>query len=98
MYRGVLMGFGGIARSGHLPAFLHDPAVSRRLEIVAIVDDAPAAPTSFQGIPLFSSPAQLTDVGPVDFVDICTPTSSHLGLTLWALARAITCCVRSRWR
>ena len=87
MYRGVLMGFGGIARSGHLPAFLHDPAVSRRLEIVAIVDAAPAAPTSFQGIPLFSSPAQLTDVGPVDFVDICTPTSSHLGLTLWALAQ-----------
>jgi predicted dehydrogenase len=87
MYRGVLMGFGGIARSGHLPAFLHDPAVSRRLEIVAIVDDAPAAPASFQGIPLFASPAQLADLGPVDFVDICTPTSSHLGLTLWALAQ-----------
>lgn len=87
MYRGVLMGFGGIARSGHLPAFLEDPEVSRRLRIVAIVDDAPSAPSSFQGIPLFASPAQLADLGPLDFVDICTPTSSHLGLSLWALAQ-----------
>ena len=89
MYRGVLMGFGGIARSGHLPAFLDDPDVSRRLRIVAIVEDAASAPSSFQGIPLLPRPEQLADLGggPIDFIDICTPTSSHLGLSLWGLAQ-----------
>ncbi len=89
MYRGVLMGLGGIARSGHLPAFLHDPEVSSRLRIVAIVDEAATAPASFHGIPLLSSREQLSDLdeGPLDFVDICTPTSSHLALSLWGLSQ-----------
>ena len=88
MYRGVLIGLGGIARAGHLPAFRADPRVASRLEIVAIVDDAYAGSgtTSYQGIPLLSSPAQLADFGPIDFADICTPTASHLELSLWALS------------
>ena len=89
IYRGVLLGLGGIARSGHLPAFQADPGLAKRLRIVAIVDDAPSAPSSFQGIPLFSRPEQLADLGdaPLDFVDICTPTSSHLELSLWGLSQ-----------
>ncbi len=89
VYRGVLVGLGGIARSGHLPAFQSDPKVASRLRIVGIMDDAPTAPTSFQGIPLLSRPEQLADLGggPLDFVDICTPTSSHLTLSLWALSQ-----------
>src|SRR5258705_7676731 len=89
MYRGVLMGLGGIARSGHLRAFLHDPEVSSRLRIVAIVDEAATAPASFHGIPLLSSREQLSDLdeGPLDFIDICTPTSSHLELSLWGLSQ-----------
>src|SRR2546427_2200891 len=87
VYRGVLLGLGGIARSGHLPAFQADPKVASRLRIVGIVDDAPHAPASFAGIPLLSRPDQLADLGPVDFVDICTPTSSHLELSLWALSQ-----------
>ena len=89
MYRGVLMGLGGIAKSGHLPAFLHDAEVSSRLRIVAIVDEAASAPASFHGIPLLSRPEQLADLdeGPLDFVDICTPTSSHLALSLWGLSQ-----------
>src|SRR6266571_2652379 len=78
VYRGVLVGLGGIARSGHLPAFQADPTVASRLKIVGIVDDAPNAPSTFDGIPLLSRPDRLSDLGPVDFVDICTPTSSHL--------------------
>src|SRR6266496_3320421 len=85
VYRGVLLGLGSIARSAHMPAFLHAPNVSDRLQIVGIVDDAPAAPASFHGIPLLSSPDQLHTLGAIDFVDICTPTSSHLTLSLWAL-------------
>ena len=63
VYRGALLGLGGIARSGHLPAFQADPTVASRLQIVGIVDETPSAPSSFQGIPLFSSPAQLADLG-----------------------------------
>jgi len=87
VYRGVLLGLGGIARSGHLPAFQADPTVASRLRIVGIVDDAPNAPASFDGIPLFSRPERVADLGPVDFIDICTPTSSHLELSLWGLSQ-----------
>ncbi len=87
VYVGALLGLGGIARSGHLPAFRADPQVASRLRIVAIVDDAPTAPASFEGIPLLRSADKLEDLGPLDFVDICTPTSSHLELSLWGLSQ-----------
>jgi len=51
------------------------------------VDDAPNAPRSFDGLPLLSHPDQLSELGPLDFVDICTPTSTHLDLSLWGLAQ-----------
>jgi predicted dehydrogenase len=38
-------------------------------------------------VPVFPSRDGLGDVGPLDFVDICTPTASHLATTLWALER-----------
>jgi len=85
VYRGVLLGLGGIARNGHLPAFQSDPRVASRLKIVGIVDDAVTTP--IDGIPLLSGPEQLADLGPLDFVDICTPTSSHLELSLWGLSQ-----------
>ncbi len=87
VYRGAIVGLGGIARTAHLPAFLSDPEVASRLQIVGIVDEAPSAPKSFEGIPLLSRGDQLQDLGPIDFVDICTPTSSHLDLSLWGLSR-----------
>lgn len=82
MYRGVLIGLGGIARSGHLPAFQSDP----RFRIIGILDDSPSA-RSVEGIPLLSSPGQLAGLGHIDFVDICTPTASHLALSLWGLSQ-----------
>src|SRR5213078_2706358 len=87
VYRGALVGLGGIARLGHLPAFRADRQVASRLQIVGIVDDAPNAPRSFDGIPLLSQPDKLSDLGPLDFVDICTPTSTHLDLSLWGLSQ-----------
>src|SRR5258707_1753790 len=85
LYRGALIGLGGIARLGHLPAFQLDAAVASRLEIVGIVDSAPAL--AVDGIPLLSDPDRLAKLGPIDFVDICTPTASHLPLSLWALSQ-----------
>ncbi len=86
-YRGALIGLGGVARQAHLPGFLHDAATRSRFEIVAAVDPVAGAPAHFNGAPIRVVPdrAALTDIGPLDFIDICTPTASHLPLTLWAL-------------
>ena len=86
MYRGVLVGLGGIARAAHLPAFQTDPRVASRLQIVGVMDESPEA-TAVDGIPLLRGPEQLAAVVPIDFVDVCTPTASHLTLSLWALSQ-----------
>ncbi len=84
-YRGALIGLGGIAHQSHLPA-LRLPAASR-LELVAAVDSAPGV-VPLPGIPLFSDLSGLAGLD-VDFVDICTPTASHLELTLRALDQGL---------
>lgn len=82
-YRGALIGLGGIARQSHLPGFGAEDAAAR-MEIVVAVDPAPeVAPVA--GVPVVTDLAELARFGPLDFVDICTPTASHLDLTLWAL-------------
>ncbi len=85
-YRGVMLGAGGVARRAHLPAFLNDPRVGERLEIVALVDGARDLPP-LDGIPMVPSRDELPALGDLDFVDICTPTATHRELTLWALDR-----------
>jgi len=80
-YRGAIVGLGGTARQSHLPAF-RLPAASR-LEIVAAVDPAPGV-VPLPGLPLFRDLSELAGLD-VDFVDVCTPTASHLELTLAAL-------------
>jgi predicted dehydrogenase len=84
-YRGALIGLGGIAHQSHLPA-LRLPAASR-LEIVAAVDSAPGV-APLPGIPLFTDLSGVAGLD-VDFVDICTPTASHLELTLRALDQGL---------
>jgi len=83
-YRGAVIGAGGIARQSHLPALRGAAGVRDRVEIIALVDTAPDA-ARVDGIPLLTRREQLAELGPLDFVDICTPTSSHLDLTLWSI-------------
>src|SRR5438093_859784 len=85
-YRGAGIGAGGTARQSHLPALRTGAGVRARIDIVAVVDSAVDVPP-VDGIPLLSHPEQLARVGPLDFIDICTPTASHLDLTLWGLER-----------
>jgi predicted dehydrogenase len=85
-YRGALIGFGGVARTAHLPGFRHDPAVRARLSVVAAVDPAPSAAEGAD-IPVLADRDGLAALGRLDFVDVCTPTGSHLSATLWALER-----------
>jgi len=84
-YRGALIGAGGVARLAHLPAFA---ATAERLELVAVVDTDPGARVPAD-LPLFSSPDQLLKAGPLDFLDVCTPTSTHLELVTWGLERGL---------
>lgn len=84
-YRGAIIGLGGVARQSHLPAFAL-PAASR-LEIVAAVDAAPGVPP-LPGVPLFRDFSGLAGLD-LDFVDICTPTASHVDLTLRALEQGL---------
>lgn len=81
-YRGAVIGAGGIARQSHLPALRG--ALGARVEVVALVDSAADVPP-VDGIPLLSHRDGLRDLAPIDFIDICTPTASHLELTLWGL-------------
>src|SRR2546430_16050227 len=83
-YRGVIFGSGGIARSAHLPAFLEAPGVRERVEIVGLVDGARDVEPA-DGIRLLERQEQGAGVRPVDFIDICNPTASPVGLTLWGL-------------
>jgi predicted dehydrogenase len=80
-YRGAIIGLGGVARQSHLPGFRLEPA-SARLEIVAAVDAV--ATSDSGGLSLLQHRDALRDLE-LDFVDICTPTASHLELVLWAL-------------
>jgi predicted dehydrogenase len=86
LYRGSILGLGGIARQAHWPAFRDDPALQARTRIVAAVDPSPN-PTPAGGPPRVERLTELERFAPIDFVDICTPTASHLDLTLWALER-----------
>jgi predicted dehydrogenase len=85
-YRGAIIGLGGVARGSHVPGFMYDSATRNRLEIVATVDGSPSA-TPLDGVPQIGTREGLQAIADVDFVDICTPTSSHLDLTIWALER-----------
>jgi len=89
VYRGALVGSGGIARSGHLPAFRQGAGVRDRVAIVAVVDAADVAPVD--DLPQLKGPEELERLGggPIDFIDICTPTASHLELVLWGLEHGL---------
>ncbi len=50
---------------------------------MAVVDPADVPP--IPGIPLVRRREDLATLGPLDFIDICTPTSSHVELALWGL-------------
>jgi predicted dehydrogenase len=85
--RGALIGFGNVAVHGHLPGWLG----RRDVAITAVSDIRPARraerDTRLPDARWFDSPATLLDEADVDFVDICTPPSSHASLTARALGR-----------
>ncbi|HYB43989.1 MAG TPA: Gfo/Idh/MocA family oxidoreductase [Candidatus Methylomirabilis sp.] len=89
MLRGAVVGLGNVAVHGHLPGWL-----SRRdVEIVAVTDVDPARRAAgAERLPAarwYDSAALMMAEAELDFVDICTPPSSHAGLIRAALERGL---------
>ncbi|HTR22039.1 MAG TPA: Gfo/Idh/MocA family oxidoreductase [Gemmatimonadales bacterium] len=83
-YRGVIIGSGNIARTSHFPAFRDTPGLRDRVELAACMDVGPDV-KPLDGLPLITKVEQLADFGPIDFIDICTPTGTHVELAAWGL-------------
>jgi predicted dehydrogenase len=86
--QGAFIGFGKIAELGHWPSY----ANSKDAEIVAVMDPSPdrqkAAKALNSGWHVYDSIDPLFRMEKLDFVDICTPPSSHAELALLALGHA----------
>ncbi len=89
MLRGAVIGLGNVAIHGHLPGWLGRPDV----RIVAAADARPAQRATLEsrlpGACWYDSPDELLAGEPLDFVDICTPPSSHAPLIESALGRGL---------
>jgi predicted dehydrogenase len=89
MRRGAILGLGNVALHGHVPGWLGRSDV----EIVAAADARPSQRAEclarLPGARWYDSPEALLASERLDFVDICTPPSSHAPLILRALDRGL---------
>jgi len=89
MLRGAIIGLGNVALDGHLPGWSARDGV----EIVAVTDvqrDRQAdARARMPGARWFDTAEALLEHPGLDFVDICTPPSSHASLIERALTRGL---------
>jgi predicted dehydrogenase len=87
MQRGAIIGLGNVALHGHLPGWRR----RRDVEIVAVTDARPEqhalVSAHAPAARWYPTSAELLAEAPVDFVDICTPPSSHAPLIRMALER-----------
>jgi predicted dehydrogenase len=85
MLRGAVIGLGNVAAGTHLPGWARRPDV-----VIAGVTDARPdrrAIAEAAGVPWYGSAEVLLAEADLDFVDICTPPSSHGALIRAALDR-----------
>src|SRR5918992_3035960 len=89
MLRGAIIGLGNVALEGHLPGWIARDGI----EIVAVTDVEGArraeAAGRVPGARWFDSADALMAASGLDFVDICTPPSSHAPLIERALSRGL---------
>jgi predicted dehydrogenase len=89
MRRGAIIGLGNAALDGHLPGW----SAREDVEIVAVTDvqrdRRTEASSRLPGARWFDTAQALLDDPRLDFVDICTPPSSHAPLIEGALARGL---------
>jgi predicted dehydrogenase len=81
MLEGAIIGFGNIVTRGHVPAYLSDEALRSRMRIRAVLDVSEQSRSAAKE--LLPDSAFYTDLEALlrneklDFVDICTPPSTH---------------------
>lgn len=90
-WRGAVVGLGGIATGSHLPAFRSTPALRARVEIACAVDPRHTGAALVDGLRVLPDLGALDDpsLGGIDFVDLATPSATHVALTRAALARGL---------
>jgi predicted dehydrogenase len=92
---GAMIGYGFIARNGHLPAYRARAVTHRDLEIVAIADVSPErralAAADLPGVRVYPDATSLFDAeeARLDFVDISTPAYHHSESARDALQRGL---------
>jgi predicted dehydrogenase len=89
MLKGAFIGVGNVAVLGHLPGW----QARSDAAIVAACDSRPERreelSRALPGVAWYDSPEDLLSKEPLDFVDICTPPSTHGMLVRQALARSL---------
>lgn len=87
--RGAIIGFGGVAEHGHLPAW----RARSDMRIVAVAEPDPdrraRAQSLLPGAAIYDDAARLLRETPLDFVDIATPPSLHAPLIIAAAAAGV---------
>jgi predicted dehydrogenase len=82
MLKGAMIGFGKIAQTSHMKAFL-EPSIKSRAEITSAVEpdrkNRELSAQKYPWIKFYSSVDELFENERVDFVDIVSPPSSHIG-------------------
>ncbi len=88
--KGAIIGFGFIAREGHLPAWL----AREDAKIVAVADASAErlalAKEALGNCRTYTWASELFACEDLDFIDICTPPASHKDLILEALGRGLS--------
>src|SRR5271165_6397323 len=88
--RGALVGFGFIAERGHVPAYASGTSP---LQIVAVAESCEARHAAIAAaLPrarIYRDHGTMLARESLDFVDICTPPSTHMTIALAAFARGL---------
>ncbi|MGH7353094.1 MAG: Gfo/Idh/MocA family protein [Candidatus Rokuibacteriota bacterium] len=85
--RGALLGFGNVAAHAHLPGWRGRPDVDLVAAMDARADRRAVCARLLPGARWYASAEALLGAEDLDFVDICTPPSSHAPLIRAALER-----------
>ncbi|MCU7494131.1 MAG: Gfo/Idh/MocA family oxidoreductase [Ignavibacteria bacterium] len=80
MLNGAFIGFGKIARTGHMPAYLR-PDIRSKAKITAVCDMDESlrevVNAEFPGIKFYNDVDLMLEEEAIDFVDVCLPPSFH---------------------
>lgn len=87
--RGALVGLGAIGLNGHVPAWQEIGGAALVAGAERTWAGRPGQPHPEAGLPTYATQEELLAAHALDFVDICTPPSSHAALATEALGRGL---------